>query len=707
MTHSFHGRPFFFLAALASATGSASAQELSVLEPATTRWITQEVSGDAAYEHVRFMTTTVHRPRGGSDGLMRVAKYYEERAQAIGLEDVQLILQADTTRPWNAKFADLWLMTPEPERLASTLQTAVHLADFSRAADVTTEVIDVGAAAASDLEGKDVKGKLVLSYGSLGATMREAVQRRGAAGVIWYPSPFAAGNGIDGGGMTRPDQIRWTSISSEDGGVEGGGPPTFAFVLSLRQGLLLRQKLADAKEPPKAHAVVDAGFTSANGAEPWQVMVEAFIHGSDASARQDVVFTGHMQEEAYSANDDASGCASTLEVARALHALIESGRIPRPKRNLRFWWTTEISSERQYFADHPEAAREIWVNVNQDMVGADQSLDILRKQCVTRLPASRFHFLNDVMEAVVEYVVAANNFELAQLQSGITLYPEPLVAHKGTWQRFNAAPIFFHTSTDHMTFLEAPIGIPGITFTNMPDRYIHSSDDDLWNIDATQLGRCAASVGLIGYTMASADEGNLARLAPEVVGRGAERVARNLHVALAMLAARTGEPSAFHEGLDQVRFAVERERLALRSLAAAGASSAQLDEWLAALAQREAQSRTELEAACRRANGGASSPARASSEAEARLAKLHPTLRGGPKEFLQGRDALESPSGLHSLMAFETLNFADGQRTGLDIARLVAAEAREAGAHYFGTVTPEAVLAFLESAARSGLVKLE
>ncbi|MSR61594.1 MAG: M28 family peptidase [Planctomycetes bacterium] len=695
--------PFRCLTLALVLTVATPAQELSVLDPAATRWITQEVSGDAAYAHIRFMTTTVHRPRGGSDGLMKVARYFEERAREIGLDDVQLILQPDDTRPWNAKFADLWLMTPQPERLASTLQTAVHLADFSRAADVTAELVDIGAGAEADYAGKEVKAKLVLTYGSLGGVMREAVQKRGAAGVIWYPSPFSPGNGIDGGGMTRPDQIRWQSISSEDG---DGAPPTFAFVLSLRQGLLLRQKLAGAKEPLKAHAVVEASFDSTNGPKPWQVLVEGFIRGSDASAHQDVVFTGHMQEEAYSANDDASGCASTLEVARALKALIDSGRIARPKRNLRFWWTTEISSERQYFADHPEVARELWVDVNQDMVGADQSLDIMRKQCVTKLPAARFHFLNDVTEAALEYVVAVNNFELAQLENGIALYPEPLVAHKGSWQRFNAEAIYFHTSTDHMTFLEAPIGIPAITFTNMPDRYIHSSDDDLWNIDATQLGRCAASAALIGYTMASAEERTLPRLAPEVVGRGAERLARNLHVALTALTPKAA-PSAFHEGLDQLAFAAERERLALRSLKDAGAKPAELDGWLAALAQRETQARTELESAWRRVSGTATSPARTSSEAETRLAKLHPALVGGPREFQTKRDAIAGVPGLHDLMAYEVMNAIDGTRSGLDLARFVAAEAREAGAHYYGTVTPEAVLAYLENAQKSGLVRLE
>jgi hypothetical protein len=366
----------------------------------------------------------------------------------------------------------------------------------------------------------------------------------------------------------------------------------------------------------------------------------------------------------------------------------------------------EISSERQYFADHPEAVEEIWVNVNQDMVGADQSQDILRKQCITRLPAARFHLLNDVMEAVVEYMVASNNFELAQLQNGIALYPEPHVAHRGTWQRWNAESIFFHNNTDHMTFTEAPIGIPGITFTNMPDRYIHSIDDDLWNLDATQLGRSAAAAALIGYTMASADERALPRLTAEVVGRGEERLARNVRLALSALAL-SGEPEVYFEGVDQVRFATERERLAMRSLRDAGAGQPSLDELLADLARRESQALAELEGARRRAGGAPTPPARASSEAETRLAKLRPTLTGGPKEFLTEREKIEGASGLHSLMAFEVLNLVNGQRSGLDIARFVAAEAREGGRHYFGTVTPEGVLGYLENAARSGLIRLE
>ena len=690
--------PTLTLSLVLGLTALARGQELTVLDAATARLIKQEVSGDAAFEHVRF-ATQFHRPRGGSDGLWRVAEYHAEKATEYGLSDVSLIRQRAETRPWNPRFADLWLVDP-PERLASTLQSAVHLADFSRSTDVTAELVDVGAGDAADLEGKDLAGKIVLTFGGLGAVMREAVCARGAAGVLWYPSPFGGDNGIDGGGYARPDQIRWQSIAPED---DEECAPTFAFVLSLRQGLALRRRIAAAEQPLAVRALVQADFGSAQGEEPWQVMVEAKIRGSDPDVRQDVVFTGHLQEEATSANDDASGTASTLEVARALNTLIESGRLPRPRRDLRFWWVTEISSERRYFADHPEVVERLWVAVNQDMVGAEQTQDLMRAQKATRVPATRFHLLNDVMEAVVEHMVATNRFELAQLQNGIPLYPDAHVAHRGTWHRFNADVIFFHNSTDHMTFTEAPIGIPGITFTNMPDRFIHSSDDDLWNIDPTQLGRNAAAVALIGYTLASAGPSDVPRLAAEVVGRGAERLGRNLRIALALIGPESG-PADWRAAREQIDFAAERERSALASFAQIGADERTVAALLEGLDRRAGAAHDELERR-RAALALPPAPTPELSEAERALAALRPTVVGGPADFLARRGSISGVTGLHDLMAFEVLNAIDGQRDGLSICRFVAAEAREAGAHYFGTVTPEGVLEYLGNAIESGLVR--
>ncbi|HSA57248.1 MAG TPA: M28 family peptidase [Gemmatimonadaceae bacterium] len=683
----------------------ARSQTLAILDSNVVRLVSEEISGDAAYTHIRYMSQ-FHRPRGGSDELMTVARYLEEQARQAGLEDVRLIKQASTTKPWNARFADLWIVDPTPERIASTLQSALHLADYSRAADVTAELVDINAGTEADYAGRSVQGKIVLTYGPLASVVTEAVIRRGALGIVWYPSPYSPPNGIVGAGVSRPDQIRWNAISADP---IDGREPGFAFTISLRQGVELHNRLQQATAPIRVQAKVDAGFTSREGEQPWQVMVEAYIRGTDPSAGQDIVLTGHMQEGLHSVNDDASGCASVLEIGRALMKLINEGRLPRPQRSIRLWWVTEISSQRQYFADHPDAHRQMWVNVNQDMVGADQSLDVMRVQNVTRVPATRFHFLNDVMEAVLDYMVASNNFELAQLQAGIPFYPRPYFARGGSMHRYNAKAIWFHENTDHMTFNEAPIGVPGVSFTNMPDRFIHSNEDDLWNVDRTQLGRNAVSVALIALRMATADRAAFGALAAEVVGRGGERLAQNLRLALSWLATRADLAVAYHDATDQIRYAAERERMAVRSLAqiapGLGPPVAQL---VAEVDRRATQAERDVQLAYRQRSGEPRAPAaRTLGTDENALAAVRPVLAGGPREFLTGRGTIAGAAGLHALMATEVLAAVDGTRSGLDVFRYVAGEAREAGPHYYGVVTPQAVLRYLQNAERAGLVRLE
>ena len=681
---------------------TAWAQRLDLLPEPITRQISEEISGDAAFAHIRH-NSQFHRPRGGSDGLWKVAQYYEEKAREYGLTDVQIIKQKyGSTRPWNAKSGELWIAGDKPERIASTIQTPLHLADFSRSADVTAELIDIGGGTAAELEGKNVAGKIVLTSGSIGTIMRDVVVAKGAAGIVSYPSPFSEGTGIDGSGFNMPDQVRWLSIPS--GQIEGR-EPTFAFVLSTRQGAELHNRLARSTTPVRVHAKVDAGFTSSQGNEPWQVMVEGFIRGTNPGT-QDIVLTGHMQEGMQSANDDASGTGSVLEIARAFNKLISEGRIPRPRRSLRFWWVTEISSERQYFADNPDAPKRIWVNVNQDMVGADQSQDIMRKQGITRVPASRFHFLNDVAEAVIEYMVAGNTFELAQSQAGSPMYPKPHLSRLGTRQRYNAEMIFFHGNTDHMTFNETPIGVPAITFTNMPDRFIHSADDDLETVDRTQLGRNATSAALIAYAMASADASRASQLAAETAGRGAARMGNNLRLALSWISSSQDREHAYFQAIDQVRYAGDRERSAAASIKQIDQAAAALSTSLtSAVDQREAQALKEIDSYYRVVARRDPPRSRTQTEPERSLAAIRPSIAAGPREFLEGRSRITSVPGLHGLMSFEVLNFADGRRSGLDIYRAVAAEAREAGEHYFGHVAPEAVLAYLKNAATAGMIR--
>ena len=145
------------------------------------------------------------------------------------------------------------------KRLASTLQSPLHLADYSRAADVTAPLVDLGAADSADYARVDVSGKIVLTHSSIGRVMREAVGNRGALGIVWYPDPRGGESVSAPASVSEPDQLRWNRTPGEGDGYE----PTFAFVLSARQGIELSARLAAPRSPVVVRAVVNAGFTSA------------------------------------------------------------------------------------------------------------------------------------------------------------------------------------------------------------------------------------------------------------------------------------------------------------------------------------------------------------------------------------------------------------------------------------------------------------
>jgi hypothetical protein len=89
------------------------------------------------------------------------------------------------------------------------------------------------------------------------------------------------------------------------------------------------------------------------------------------------------------------------------------------------------------------------------------------------------------------------------------------------------------------------------------------------------------------------------------------------------------------------------------------------------------------------------------------LAARVPAVTGSMTEFLERRGRLERPRGLHPLMQYEAINFADGRRTVAEIFDAVSAEADSAGAWYYGTVDRADIERLFESAAKVGLVSLK
>jgi len=690
------------LAVSSVAAAPAFGQQSPFVSDQVYQLLVNEISGDVAFEHIRVFTR-YHKPTG-SDGFEAVARYFEAKAKEYGLEDVRYIRQPFEGQNWTATLGELWLTEPEARRLAFTPEVQLSLADYSRPTDIpSAELVDVGDGVAdADYAGREVAGKVVLASGPAARVMEEAVWKRGALGLVLFTmSPRRIHD--------FPDQLQYMRIplANSDGTKQG----TFAFELSNREGMYLRREMAARATPYKVRVKVEAEFSPS----PYQAIVEAVIRGTEIHD-QDIVLTGHLQEEKFSANDDGSGCANVLELARAFKKMIDEGKMPRPRRDIRFWWVNENRSEDQYFADHPEEARQMLANINQDMSGAKQSVES-RVQFVTFPPFSRASFLGDVVESVISTLVAGNTSYLSAHAAKQMRYPwmdteelhpsKGIYARLGTRERYDARVIPFHNSTDSQTFNQGVVGVPATTFTNWPDENIHSTSDDLWQVDATQLKRNNVAVAAMALYLANAGDADIPVLAAHMLGKSLERMSRDARIALELVAAApaAGRADAYKRADFMVRHSARREKQSLESMRAFGREGGPGRNLIAATVAHlptEAAAAERLASTCGVLFGGAP-PAIELTTRERELAGKVPVMAGTVKDFMAARSRLRRPEGLHGLMAYEVLNYIDGTNSYLDIYQAVATEAEIAGDWYYGTVTLEDVAAYLDSTVAAGM----
>jgi hypothetical protein len=387
--------------------------------------------------------------------------------------------------------------------------------------------------------------------------------------------------------------------------------------------------------------------------------------------------------------------------------MIADGRLPRPQRDIRFWWVDEVTSEYQYFADHPEERDRILANINQDMVGARQSLGG-RVQHISRTPYSRWSYLNDVVESIVTSLARGNNAYLASWQNKNPVpYSRPIFARLGSHEPYGAQVVPYFDSTDHMVFNEAAIGIPGVDFTNWPDPYIHSTGDDLWQIDTTQLQRNAVAVAATALYLANLSDADIPTLASVVAGSARERISRDLVAGLTLIAqAAEGEKNAaLLDAEDLVVQATDREITGLNSLGRfAGERNQRLvDAFIADLASSRRNLKRLLEEQ-HKALGG-SWPPQLFNDERGVCVKV-PRNVGSLGEYLRSKDRVEGPKGLHGLMQWEALNYVDGQRSIRDIYLGVRAESLSVGEWYYGTVKLEDIEALFSAAEKEKAVEI-
>lgn len=682
---------------------STFAQSTVFLSDDQTRMLRNEISGDRAFEHIRALTTMGHRD-SGMEGYFKAMDYVVGAAKQNGLQDVSIIKQP-LDGNYTAKSAELWIVEPFELKLADIGDHALYLADGSRDADLIAELIWAGDGSAAALANIDVKGKIVLVNGNPGTAAVNAVYGKGAVGVVAYTTSESKSM------LDFPDQLPWTRIGDPPAGQKG----TFAFSLSPRKGDTLRRLLetkgdqdvfATGKRTPGGRVVLKAKVDVDIDAENKNTgtgMVEGWIRGTKYKDQQ-IVITAHLQEEQGSANDDGSGCGNILELARVFNKLIKEGRILPPLRDLRFWWSDEIYSEYQYIRSNPGSEKKILANLHQDMTGAKQSMGS-RVQNLIFAPHSRTSYLDALFESVGNFVIQSNNSYITAGRGGgyPRPYSQPILATRGTREAFNARFVPFFASSDHMVFVEGAIGVPAVGLVNWDDYYIHSSDDDLFQIDATQLQRNNFIIAAMALYLAYAEAKDIPLLATETYGQGGRRLANDMQVALQTLNAGDNWNDA-HLMIEQGSL---RERRAINSMRVVAGSDQNanktIDAFLAMVDSREKQLVSELEGFYRHRYGKA--PSLAMTPEQTAAAKKVPQNAPTLEEYFSKRR--NTPTGLHSHMSMATMSFVDGQRSYFDIYKAVKAEAMAAGKFYYGTVTFGDVVKVLDGNVQNGAIRLK
>jgi len=457
-----------------------------------------EVDGVAALETVRELAR-FHRVEG-SPGFATSAEHIRKKALAAGLSDAAierfpadgktLYAHFRSYLGWSPVSAALEEVSPQPRLIASFPDLPVALADYSQDADVTAELVDVGRGTdGKSYDGKDVRGKIVLADGPLPVVHKQACEEHGAAGFLSdFPNQHTPWSGDD------RDSIRWGHLSPYQANNR------FAFMVSKRQAEELRGRLA-AGEKVQLRARVRAKMVPAT----YDVVV-ATIPGTDSAAGE-IVLTAHLCHESAGANDNASGSAAILEVARALSSGIQRGTLPRPRRTIRFLWLPEITGSQVYLVRHPEIVARLITGVHMDMVGG--LLSTTRGTFhLSRTAETLPHAANAIARAFFDQVVRAS---ARYAERGDDSYAG-FVWPPGSREALLGDIRPFEMGSDHDVFQAAGFRVPMVYFHDYPDVTIHTQKDQPENLDPTKLGRVAYMGAGIAWTLAALPQEEAPRL---------------------------------------------------------------------------------------------------------------------------------------------------------------------------------------------------
>jgi hypothetical protein len=431
-----------------------------------------------------------------SAGIAAAAAYVAERARAAGLAEVAVLsFPADGARRWWTYHAPLpW--TPVRARLRVGGTTLIRYPEqpYTLAAY----------SAATAAGGRPVR---LVRW----SAVRDGASPAGALVVVDRPAALAPMLGpLTAGGAIAvaadalaartdrgPDQVGRLELPP--------GGRLSAFSVTAAQ----LSQLAAAADGGAA-AVVEVDVDPTDRGLP---VVTGRLPGTDDG---EVLLSAHLCHPRPGANDNASGVAALLGIARVLVAGVggdQGGAGPRG-RAIRFVWGPEFVGLAAYLHDmvHAGLAALPGAAVNVDMAGQDV------QRCGGPLVIERGP------DDVPSFLPALAQRCAALLPPASRSYSGAVPCDPWTWRM---TP--FAGGSDHALLADAPTRCPVIALGHWPDRMNHSSADTLDVVDPAELRRCAVLAGTIAAAVRSrADPRLAADVAEATIAWGAEHVLATL-----------------------------------------------------------------------------------------------------------------------------------------------------------------------------------
>lgn len=419
-----------------------------IIPDATIRRMLDAISADRVWSHTAAIAGFSRYPN--SQGFFDAAGYVAAQAKALGLENVRVERFERREPMWDPVEGELDITVPEPRRIATLADTAVLVAQMSAEGDATAPLVDVGDGThASDYQGKNVRGAILLATGEPDAVWR-AMGKRGAAGVI------SANEARFFGRATPRQAVAWGHAA------EG----SMAMMISPEQAEDLRGALARGAVTVRMRIRVKRSEPGAIG------MLMGELPGEVSG--EDIVVAAHLDHQKPAANDNASGSAALLEVLRVARSL------GKPRRTIRFWWSTEIAAEREYFRAHPEEAKRIRMAVVLDQAGGDLRAEnhFIVVGGPDWLPCWTDDLIENLAEHMKERYAPPEHAPSADF-----------VAPGGSREPMRPVYWDYAPLSDHISFEDRAVGIPAIALAVPSLEVIHTNLDTMDRIDPTWLKR--------------------------------------------------------------------------------------------------------------------------------------------------------------------------------------------------------------------------